>query len=283
MSSELIPASSAKWLVEQMKVQGVNYTRILAGTGLNESWVNQENAMISHDQYRKIVNNAFDESDDPALGLTLPNKSDLSWHGYWGYAMISSSNWLEAVQFAVNYWDLNGSLVKLFHREENGKVIFDVLPTFPMVSNRLLRYAVEEWLTLATYDFQFTTGITIADREIYLSYPEPEYGALYQQIFNCPVHFDCPTNQLIIPLEVLKAPIISANPKIAEFCIQQCESMLESLDRTDPLIESIRQLLIITPGYFPGFNEIAEKLKISQRTLSRRLQDRNTTYKNIVN
>ncbi len=283
MAHEIRSAASAKWLVEQMASQGIEPHRILAQTGLKESWLNQEDALISDVQYCQIVNNALDESGNPALGLTISNQSDLNWHGFWGYAIISSPTWKHAMQFIISFWELNGALVNLIYREEDSTCTLDILPAFPMGQERLLRYAVEEWLNLASNSFEFTTGIHSVEKSISLTYPEPDYSSLYQDIFQCPIHFNCQTNQLKLPIEVMNAPILTANPQIEEFCIQQCESMLNSLDRSDALIESIRQMLIVTPGQFPSFDDVAAKLEISQRTLSRRLQDRSTTYKTIVN
>ncbi len=283
MSLKLIPAGSSKWLVEQMKCQGIEIHRMLANTKLNESWLNQEDAMITHAQYCQIVNNAYDTSGNSALGLTISEKTDLNWHGFWGYAIISSPTWIQAMQFIIKFWELNGALVDLIYTEENDISTIDILPAFPLKQPQLLRYAVEEWLRNASFAYQFTTGLSIKKKKICLAYPEPEYGALYQEIFDCPIEFDCSANQLIAPVEIVNVPILTANPQIAEFCIQQCESMLQGLDRSDSLIESIRQLLIVTPGQFPKFDEVAVKLGISQRTLSRRLQDRKTTYKIIVN
>lgn len=282
MSLKMIPAASAKWLVEQMKCQGIDHDCMLRKTGLHDSWLNQDEVMITPSQYCQLVSNAYDESNNPALGLTISKKTDLNWHGFWGYAIISSSTWNQAMQFIVKFWDLFGALVNLIFKEENGTCTIDILPAFPLSQDRLLRYAIEEWLSNASFAYSFTTGQSIVEREIYLAYPEPDYGSLYQEVFNCPVFFDCPTSKMTTPVNVINAPILTANPKVAEFCIQQCESILQGLDRSDTLIESIRQLLLVTPGCFPKLDEVAIKLGTSTRTLSRWLKDRNTTYQIIV-
>jgi len=282
MSLEMIPAASAKWLVEQLKSQGVDHHRMLSETGLNDSWLKLDDAMITPAQYCQLINNAYDESNNPALGLTISDKTDLNWHGFWGYAIISSSTWKQAMQVIIKFWDLFGALVNLIYQEENDICTIDILPAFPLDNDRLLRYAIEEWLSNASFAYSFTTGKSIVEREIFLAYPEPDYSSLYYEVFNCPVYFDCPTSKMTSPVDVINAPILTANPKIAEFCIEQCESILQGLDRSDSLIESIRQLLIPTPGCFPRFDEVAAKLGTSTRTLSRRLSDRNTTYKAIV-
>jgi AraC-like DNA-binding protein len=77
---------------------------------------------------------------------------------------------------------------------------------------------------------------------------------------------------------LLDIPIVQGNPKIEKLCAGLCEEMLIKLKGSDKLIETIRNLIIFSPGKFPNLRETAEALQLSPRTLKRRLRERGTTF-----
>ena len=129
-----IPSDSARWLARQVRSMGVPLAAILEGTRLAEDWLDDENALITPEQYLAVVGNSLDATGDPALGLTVGPRQYLGDLGFLGYAIISSPTLLEANQTALKFWELNGSLVTLSCREEGEFLSWEILPAFPIPS-----------------------------------------------------------------------------------------------------------------------------------------------------
>ncbi len=283
MKSKDVPAGSAKWLITQLIERAFGVDQILSNTGLEQVWLKKENSKISPSQYCILVSNALELTGDPALGLRIFQQADLNWHGFWGYAIMSSPTLGDASRISHKFWELNGSLVKTEFNEEKEICTWDIHPAFPMKDHRVMVYAVEEWLSAVQRDVNFMTGQDLIANEIRLAYPEPEYSRLYRETFKCPIHFNCPTNRLSFLSKYLKLSLVTTNSEVAQLCVQQCEKMLAELSRSDELIDTIWRLIVISPGHYTKADVIAKQLGISSRSLSRRLKERNTTFYEILN
>ena len=282
MAQDKIPSYSAKWLIRQLVTKGIPLTGILRGTDLSEAWLKDENALIAPDDYLAIVNNALDETKDPALALHLGQQPNIGELGIWGYAIISSPTLGEANQVAMQFWELNGSLVTISYKKEDDCSTWEIHPAFSMHSPRTWIFAVEELLSTFFSGADFIANQEFQITEILLSYPDPSYGDLYREMFNCPVYFsrDVDLFRICFPFEDIRTSM--GNPQLAAICKQQCQELLAKLKGSDELIGSIRDAIIASLGQFPRLPEIAGQLAISPRTLRRRLFERNTTYQHIL-
>jgi AraC-like DNA-binding protein len=277
-----IPSYSAKWLVRRLNADGIPLKRIFQGTNLSEAWLKDDNALISTAHYLTIVNNALDESKDLSLALHLGQKHNLGELGIWGYAIISSPTLGDANQVAIQYWELQGSLVTLSYQKKDKYSIWRILPAFPMDNLRSWIFAVEELISTFFSGSGFLSKEDFQIEEIHLSYPDPGYGSLYKEMFKCPVYFNEETDMFRISFNFDDVPTSMGNPILADICKQQCQQLMTKLKVSDELISSIRNLLITSLGQFPRLPVIAKQLAMSPRTLRRRLQERNITYQNIL-
>jgi len=282
LATDKIPSYSAKWLVRRLVAEGIPLKQIFRGTNLTESWLKDDNALISPEHYLAIVNNALDESKDPSLGLRLGQQHNLAELGIWGYAIISSATLDEANQIAIQYWALNGSLVTLSYEKDNKHSIWNIKPAFPMDSLRSWIFAVEELLSTFYSGSIFLSKEHFQIAQIDLSYPEPAHGALYKTIFNCPVYFNGEADLFRTSFIFENIPTSMGNPILADICKQQCRELMAKLKVYDELISTIRNLLITSLGQFPRLPVIARQMAMSPRTLRRRLEERNITYQNIL-
>ena len=282
MPKELIRADSVRLFVEHMVRRGIPLPRLLRGTAIDATLLDEKDARILSADYLRVVSNALDECGDPALGLSFGQEQNLAEFGVWGYAIISSATVGEAAQIALKFWELNGALVKLrFKREEEFSTV-EIFPAFFFGSRRLLIFAVELMLAAHYSSCSFLVRREIRPTEIRVTYPKPDHAALYYQIFGCPVMFESDTNRTQMKSHDLDLPTIMAHPQFAELCRRQCEEMLLKLRESDELVDNIRRQLISTPGRFPKFADMADKLVMSPRTLRRRLKERNTSYQEIL-
>lgn len=107
--------------------------------------------------------------------------------------------------------------------------------------------------------------------EIHLSYSRPSHSVCHRRAFDTPVTFDCEHSQLFLPAQVLDIPVRTANRPQHVVFQQQCEEMLRGLNSVEKTTVTVRQLLIQSAGDCLDFARVAKLLRVSERTLRRRL------------
>jgi len=283
MSAKTFSSDAARWLLDQLAAQGVAVATVLAGTGLDSDWLADPTASLSAEQYGRLVGNALRESRDPAIGLSAARQYNyVSRFGFWGYAILSSATWREASQLALRYWDVPGALVRPVFREAGKRCDWEAFPAFVPMEHATLVFAVEKAMSSLFATVTFVTGAPPPVVEVRLSYPPPAHAALYREYWPYPVRFGSETNRVTMEAAVLDRPVLTANPQVAEVCQVQCRELLARLRNCDELVERIRRLIVASPGRFPRETDMAAKLGMSDRTLRRRLRERDTAYQEIL-
>ncbi|MEN6637586.1 MAG: AraC family transcriptional regulator [Smithella sp.] len=281
MNNDLIRARTAQWFIEQLGEMGIAASRLLAGTKLESDWLAREDTIITFPEYKCIITNALEVTKDSALGLKLGWSINPAMFGIFGYALMSSKTLKDAANVFLKYQDLPGQLTRISMRQDDSALVIRSAPLYPF-EDALLCYAIEEVLSTTYYGIIFLANKNINPMEICLSYPAPKHAGLYKEIFKCPVRFMESENLIRFDARIFNLPVHTANPCIHEYSTQYCEKMLSGLKKSDQFINQVQNIILTSPGHFPKAEEVAKKLAMSIRSLNRRLQERNTSYKKIV-
>lgn len=281
INNDLIRARTAQWLIEQLVAMGINASRLMKGTKLTSGWLVREDTIITFPEYKRIIRNALDITNDSALGLKLGRAVNPAMFGIFGYALMSSKTLKDAANVFIKYQDLPGQLTRISMEQDDSDIIIRFDPLHPL-ENSLLSYAIEEALSTTYYGMIFIVHKDIRLMEICLAYPAPKHAGLYKEMFNCPLRFNQSDNHIRFDARVFSLPVHTANPGVYEYSTQYCEEMLSGLKKSDQFIDRIRNIIMTSPGRFPKAGEIAQKLALGTRSLNRRLQERNTSYKKII-
>ena len=282
MHTDLIRAPTAQWLIKQLSGMGIKASQLLEGTKLENGWLDREEAFITYPEYKRIIMNALDITKDSAIGLKLGHTVNLAMFGAFGYALMSSKTLKDAANVFLKYQDLPGQLTRISMKQGDLECVIKFDPLYPF-EDQMLFYAIEEVLSTTYYGMIFLVNQEVELIEICLSYPAPEHARLYKEMFHCPVRFMASENHMRLDARFFSLPVYTANPNVYEYCIQFCEEMLRGLKKSDQFIDQIRNIILTSPGRFLKIGEMAKELGMGTRSLNRRLQERNTSYKKIIN
>ncbi|MCH2039319.1 MAG: AraC family transcriptional regulator [Saccharospirillaceae bacterium] len=115
------------------------------------------------------------------------------------------------------------------------------------------------------------------------SFPQPDGSQDGYQSLCDEVLFDQPATSICFPAEYVNWPIVNSDPDLKSLLQQQAKAMLAILPQQDDLIVHLRDALLkalhkgqATSGF------VATELRMSERTLFRRLQQYNFTFKQIL-
>jgi len=118
---------------------------------------------------------------------------------------------------------------------------------------------------------------------LFFDFPEPDYHRRYVKLLP-PCHFNTPFNQIQIPIEYLSHPLRTADMVSAKLAERECERELALIGhgQHQDVVRQVRALLKISADGYLSLERIAQELNASPRTLARQLQERGTSYRQLL-
>ena len=126
------------------------------------------------------------------------------------------------------------------------------------------------------------TGRNINPSRVEFRRPEA-HRRLYENYFGCPVKFGARRNKLFFRAEDIGQPFVTHNPELLELVAPQLEAELKQQLADRPLKEQAKGILKrLLAGQRPRLEDVAVELRVSPRTLQRRLLDDGITFHTLV-
>ncbi len=115
------------------------------------------------------------------------------------------------------------------------------------------------------------------------NFPAPENLARYEELFHCPVEFECPFTELRFPLAYFSLPVTNSDPGLKNLLERQAEALLAVMPTSEDFEQALQQAIIkaIQNGE-PTLETVARTLALSPRTLHRRLADKKLVFKGLL-
>lgn len=269
----------AQLITNVLDEYGIAPDDLLFGTGLSQCDLSTSEQTISIQQMLAIINRAMSLSDMPDLGLVIGCRETIGTWGILGYAIMSSPTEKFATELASKYERATASLLRTIQFEENDQLRVQFSSLVPL--GKTLRFCIEESLAgIATVYPQFL-GRAMRFHKIALSYSDPGYKSRYEELFDCPVLFEQPYNQMWVDMP-RDCPMRTADPTSSRFAIRLVEEVLARYEGGEDLVERVRRFLLSNPGTFPDIEEVSAGFSMSSRSLRRKLRERGTSFREIL-
>jgi AraC-like DNA-binding protein len=264
---------------------GVSMAECLAGTGITEALLNQADATISADQELAVVLNlctALDHQSDHSLaelGLMMGQRYHLSSYGVWGFALLTSPTFRQAIELGLRYLDLTFAFLKMrldTHQSEAVLIMEDAhLPT--PVRHYLLGRDVSALMMIQ--EELFTSQIPLSSLKLRL----PNCNeTLVKKVFGSTPTLEQSTNEAQFSSVLLDMPLPQANPITAQLCEEQCQQLLAQRHQHGSIAVKVRQQLLQHIGHFSDMELLSAELAMTSRTLRRQLLSEGTSYRELL-
>lgn len=266
-------------LAKRLEELGVPPVAVLRRAGLPSGLFDQGKILLTTEEMFALYGAIHELSDDPAIGLKLGSEERIERYNAIGIAALYSRSFRDALNRIARY--------KLLTCPEEIRVV-----------DRAKECAVEfAWLLAeqaeppALVDTCFAWILTVGRRgigrglnplRVELKRPETN-RSLYETHFGCPVRFGARHNQLVFRQGDVAQPFLTHNPDLLELVAPQLEAelMRQLADRS--LKEQVKAVLKkLLAGQRPRLEDIARELRVSARTLQRRLLTERITFQNLV-
>ena len=269
----------------------ISVARALAGSGLDgrelarQAGVPAEAFRDPHTRFPsstldRLVALAAERSGDPAFGLTMAKHHRVLSREL-HFAMTASETLIDAWR-RMNRLGLMLSERLAFELENRRPG--EVVVTFSVPEPDVGRWIPGDVMT-ATHVIAargLTMNPELAPRRIEMRRPEPAALDRYEALFRCPLVFGCERNEVLWDKDVVEQPLPLSNAQLALKADGLIMEYVESW-KDDDLVSRVRRLLFRElPDGVPGREEVARKLGLSPRSLSRGLAAAGTSYRVVL-
>jgi AraC-like DNA-binding protein len=163
--------------------------------------------------------------------------------------------------------------------ESDGVRLTGAVPPGHPVNRYQAEFFLATWLRLA----RDTCDPDVTPLDVSFAHAPPARLEEHQRFFGCPLRFGQPVIGLLIARADLERPMRGADPALAALLGRQLDKLLVSLP-ADPSVSARARLLVkdVLPSGSASIDRVARQLAMSVRTLSRRLEDEDTSFRGLL-
>ncbi|MDR5754551.1 MULTISPECIES: AraC family transcriptional regulator [unclassified Caballeronia] len=270
-------------LVEVLAEQGIAPEDSLKGSGVKAEEIYDAATLTSVRQYAAVCKNAILLSTDPATPFEVGSRLHLSAYGMYGYALMSCLSLRDYFRLGVKYHQLATPTVTIAWTEYPDRGVWTFPDAFISSPSRELReFVIEQQFTQHVTHLQDVAGRSCPPVKARFSYPAPAHADLYPKYLGCPCEFDQDQCELIYDSAILDQKPQLAHLHSAALLQETCDRLIGQAKTSVGASGEVYQVLMREPGVFPSMEVVAQVLKMTSRTLRRRLEVEGTSFVAIV-
>lgn len=283
LAKPAVPVVYGLLILELARERGVAREAVLSGLGIPEQVWTTADARLSLLQVSAMLYRAVRLGRAPALGYEIGLRSGLTSHGFISYGVMSYATLRQGIEFGIKFLPLRLPNLQMRLVEDGAHSGVEVFETTPQHAVRRLvfdLFLVGLW-RIALHLLRGEGGTGRAGIELWFDYAEPDYYARYRERLP-PARFLMGSNQLRFPTALLDRPLPTANAVTAALVEQQCARELQLLGLAGDFPAQVRAALVNPDGGYAGLEEVSLRLRLSSRTLKRRLREHQLSFQQLL-
>ncbi|PKQ08450.1 MAG: hypothetical protein CVT73_07110 [Alphaproteobacteria bacterium HGW-Alphaproteobacteria-12] len=235
---------------------------------------------VSEDEFREMSENLVALTKEPTIALRLGSSMHLGTHGLLGHAILSSRSLRQAAGLMIQYSPLHGAQGCIQLAFTGDKAVLTFQPPFEVKGAP--NFMVELFFAGVLAALRQLIGPLPEECRVDLAYPPRMPEEAYRRYLGVRVSFGHRVNRFVGPNERIDQPLSAAEIPVADMYRRQCERLLRDMNAASGLGGEVRRMILGARGRFPGMDEAARRLNMSERTLRRRLDAERSSYRMIV-
>ena len=276
MSKRTTAAIWVKVIAEMLAAEGLDVRALFAAAGIDPAGLEAPGARLETEKISRLWELAAERSGNPAIGLAQHHVARPASFDVVGYTMMSCGDLRSAIERLIRYLlILSDALTMTMSKERAGYRVTFVL----LGGNRPVPRQRIEFIFVTLIGFcRWISGREAYPLAIELPYPAPVDPTPYRAAFRCPVSFDAPRNSLLLAHADLTAPLPTSNPMLAELHDRFAGEYLRHFDHAQTSYRAREVIIRRLPDGEPRRDQVAGELRMSERTLQRRLEEEATSF-----
>ncbi len=221
------------------------------------------------------------QAGDPNLGLHLAIRLPHGSYGLVEYIGRSAATVYHALERFIRYSSLLNDVVSFgLERRDDCATLTQRVPGHPLCVGR---QAGEMFVALVVRYIREIAATDWNPVGIAFAHDAPADTSALTEFFRAPLTFNAGENRVELPLSLLERPIVSGDPMLFGVLDAQAAQLLASRPKkADPLAKVREQIKRALDDGQPQLDGVARALRLSPRTLQRRLGDEGATFQQLV-
>jgi AraC-like DNA-binding protein len=238
--------------------------------------------LVPSSEYQAMVRLIFADPRE-TLGIELAQALPIESSGLWGFLLRSSPTFGDMLKRAERYIRLNYfyTHLKLVEDDTTVTVICDHPDPSPFGRREQeVCFFLGQWLTWG----RKLVGDQATAEEVKLRWKNPGYPEAIRTFFNCPVQFGASEDALVLRRSVFDLPLPEHTPELTEMFGRYAAALIRSMSPETTFIDKVREAL--SEGFLidaTGESAVAQRLRITVRTLHRHLAKHDTSFRELRN
>jgi AraC-like DNA-binding protein len=266
-------------LVRRLEDAGLSPAAILRQAHLPIGLFSQERVLLTTEEFFALYRAIAEVSQDPTIGLKLGSENRIELYDPIAIAAICTRSFRDAVGRIGRYKQLTcPEKLELVERGNECAVHFTWFRADEEEPAMLVDVCFAWILTIARRG----TGRLIHPKRVEFERPESHRG-IYERHFHCPIQFKAARNVLVFHKADVDADFATYNADLLAAVAPQLEAELKQQLAEKDLREQVKGTLKrLLAGQRPAVEHVARELRLSTRTLQRRLTEDGVTFQQLM-
>jgi len=223
----------------------------------------------------------IDEAIGPGFSVRVGQQMKIDDYGVLGLSWRTCSKAGEIFERSERYFKLLSDTYVFKVEEENE---LSKIHLFREAFRRGVALSNEATFSATVVVLQAMTETDIAPVCVSFKHNAPRSMESYEQAFQCPILFNQPHNFIAYKTSDLETRTAKADESINRFLVERVEEETKGIEVSPNKLAADVEKIIkdALPSGIPSIDQVGEHLNMSARTLTRRLSENDTTFRNLI-
>jgi AraC-like DNA-binding protein len=267
-------------LLEAAASRGIGANTLARACGLPEGALWPLPDSLAADDYVTLLGVGAELAGDPHFGLHVGERVKLGTYSVYGLVLLSCRDFGQAFQQTLRYEQLAHDLGRSALHLDGAVAQYEWISNYPG-GNRHLAESVFAGIRVFS---SWLAGVALPAAQLQFSHPPSADGAEYERIFGVMPVFGAASNAATFDARLLAWPVPNADVGLYPVLQQHAERLLAQRTRADgSIVAQVHAAIIKNLAHDRvRLSSIAAELKLSPRTLQRKLSDAGASFQHVL-
>lgn len=270
------------WFAAQ---QGADPKALLALTGKSEAALKEEGLRLPAEVYNRLIHEALRLTRNPCFGLHVGESMSLAAAGIITQLVQSSRTVKEALELCCEFAALGCQALpmQLIEESEFYKLQLKPDPFWLLQFPEVVKQTADAVAVFAIREFQALTRHVHRPIGFHTIFNKPEKPGEYERILKCPLRFQQEEIALFLGKQHVEERVVSSDYQLLRLLVTHAQERIVSLKKERSFSSTAQQAILNLkePG-LPSIQQVAAQLNMSTRSFQRKLQEENTSFKEVL-
>jgi AraC-like DNA-binding protein len=275
-----VSVRSVRPMLMYVTSRGHDGNAFLRGQGVDPILLRDPDSRLPHGAVINLWQRAGELTGDQNLGLHVAEAIQPGQFGALDYALRTSANLGAAFERLSRYHRLLHDAAEMgFEVHPDRAILGHRLPLPGGAPRPVSEFILAGWLVTSRQ----ATGVDWTPVQVCFPHAAPSDTSEHRRLFGCPLKFGHGRSELVLARNLLALPLVKADPVLLEIVEAQVLALFAKLPKAEATTDAVRRFLAeeLVNGQ-PKLEQLAPRLRMSARTLHRRLEKEGTTFRGVL-